>query len=177
MGRSCSRLSLWRRPRRTLGPKLPNLVPSSGRLRTSLSPGASLYPIGQPGWPSTRASFLRPKFVPSIFLLSAFYFLISNFQFLVSIFPSPNFPRSAAHRWSHALAIRFLDWAAHDPTDRRSNTVSASSAPETLHPHSFPGAHSNISLSLDRPFSVIREGSDRVGKGYPAVSKPFTSNH
>src|SRR5260370_37489826 len=25
---------------------------------------------------------------------------------------------SGAHRWSHALAIRFLEWAANDPPDR-----------------------------------------------------------
>ncbi len=35
---------------------------------------ASLYPTGRPGWPSTSASFIRPKPLPSIFLLSSFSF-------------------------------------------------------------------------------------------------------
>src|SRR5216684_4484973 len=53
--------------------------------------------------------------------------LLLTFYLLVSSFPPPlsQLPPSGAHRWSHALAIRFLEWAAHDSTDRRAPPTTA----------------------------------------------------
>ncbi len=111
--------------------------------------------------------------------------LLLTFYLLVSSFPPPlsQLPPSGAHRWSHALAIRFLEWAAHDSTDRRAPPFPFCTSIPAVRQNAFwsrgecavripvpstgtsPEKRPALLWFLAFRFRTSREGSDHAGKG------------